>query len=198
MDGSNIEIPCECGCGVRFLKYDDRHRERRFIIGHNRPVVRKIAQQICKVCGIEYERSLSHSNRGKNTYCSNQCRAKDTASWNSGELNKNWKGGISGVASLRWAPEYRIWQKTVFQRDRFLCIICESPNTHKNPLHAHHIVPWSIAEELRFEISNGMTIHKECHQLLHKLIRGLHNGRQDSKRERSGKRKDEGTARASH
>lgn len=32
----NPEIACECGCGVKFQRYDGSGRPRRFITGHNR------------------------------------------------------------------------------------------------------------------------------------------------------------------
>ena len=32
---NNPSIPCECGCGVVFPKYDSSRRPRRFVSGHN-------------------------------------------------------------------------------------------------------------------------------------------------------------------
>lgn len=35
IDEDNLEIACECGCGVTFLKFDSANRPRRFLAGHN-------------------------------------------------------------------------------------------------------------------------------------------------------------------
>jgi 5-methylcytosine-specific restriction endonuclease McrA len=55
----------------------------------------------------------------------------------------------------KWAAEVR---------KRFpVCCICASPDD----LAAHHVLPWEQWPELRGEISNGLTICRACHQLIH-------------------------------
>jgi hypothetical protein len=32
---ANHQVPCACGCGETFLRFDDHGRPRRFVSGHN-------------------------------------------------------------------------------------------------------------------------------------------------------------------
>lgn len=79
----------------------------------------------------------------------------------SGENHYNWKGGITTVnEKLRKSHSYKIWRQAVFLRDGYCCIWC---NSTKN-IEADHIKPFSIFNNLRFEVSNGRTLCKECHK----------------------------------
>lgn len=83
---------------------------------------------------------------------------------NRGEKHYNWKGGITPLRVRVWhSPEYKLWRKSVFQRDDFTCQLCEKSG--KN-LQANHIKKFSDFPELRFEISNGITLCKECHKFI--------------------------------
>jgi len=70
----------------------------------------------------------------------------------------------------RKSAEYKQWRKNVLKRDRYTCQLCHSKT---NKLHAHHIKSFAKHPELRFKISNGLTICEQCHIDLH---RGLDNG----------------------
>ena len=65
--------------------------------------------------------------------------------------------------SARRPSEHSKWAKLVKRRDK-ACVNCGSSDN----LEAHHIKPWKTFPELRFEISNGVTLCKECHKLAHK------------------------------
>lgn len=60
--------------------------------------------------------------------------------------------------------EYKKWRKDVMHRDNFTCQIC-----HKcgGKLQAHHIEHWATHPDLRYELSNGMTVCVPCHKALH-------------------------------
>lgn len=58
---------------------------------------------------------------------------------------------------------YDNWQKAVFERDNFTCRECKSD---KKKLHAHHIKSWEGYLELRYEVSNGLTLCSSCHRLV--------------------------------
>jgi hypothetical protein len=76
-----------------------------------------------------------------------------------GSENPCWRGGIS--REKRYLnPEYKEWQLMVFGRDNFTCQICKRRGGY---LDAHHILPWAIYPEYRYDINNGMTLCKECH-----------------------------------
>ncbi len=94
-----------------------------------------------------------------------------------GSKSHLWKGGITPLnALLRVSSLYKIWRETVFLRDNFTCqnINCEYCNNKiGKKLQAHHIKPFSLFPELRFDINNGITYCKEYHlnsKLLHKEI----------------------------
>lgn len=57
----------------------------------------------------------------------------------------------------------RQWREDVKKRDKYICRRCGS----KENLHAHHISPWRTSPELRYEISNGMTLYSSCHAIFH-------------------------------
>lgn len=56
-------------------------------------------------------------------------------------------------------PEYKKWRLAVKKRDRFKCVLCGS----KRRLVVHHIRRWADAPELRFVVTNGVTLCKLCH-----------------------------------
>lgn len=82
--------------------------------------------------------------------------------WQIGPRNPMWTGEYSQEEreKLRNTPEYKIWAKAVKVRDNFTCQKC---NTRGGILHSHHIKRFSQYPELRYEISNGITLCKECH-----------------------------------
>lgn len=72
---------------------------------------------------------------------------------------------------IRSSVEYRNWRTEVFKRDNY---ICQSCGKRGGDLQAHHIKRFSDYEELRLEISNGLTLCLECHKEIHK--KGDNNG----------------------
>lgn len=61
--------------------------------------------------------------------------------------------------------DYREWRKSVFERDNYTCQQCGSRKS--GTLNAHHIKDWKHYPELRYDVSNGVTLCKDCHQKLH-------------------------------
>lgn len=81
---------------------------------------------------------------------------------NSGPKHYRWKGGTTFAnQKIRMSPEYRVWRKSVFERDHFTCMQC---GTTKGPLNADHIKPFSTYPALRFTLSNGRTLCVPCHK----------------------------------
>jgi hypothetical protein len=79
-----------------------------------------------------------------------------------GEKNGNWQGGIAGLNSGRIkSARYKMWRREVFIRDSFTCQSCGEKNIY---LEAHHIQGYSKFPELRFVISNGVTLCQACHK----------------------------------
>lgn len=57
-------------------------------------------------------------------------------------------------------PAYEEFRKSVLKRDKFTCQMCKQ----KKKLNVHHIVKWSSASSLRFDVSNGITLCQNCHK----------------------------------
>jgi len=79
-----------------------------------------------------------------------------------GCLHPCWKGGITPEnVKLRTSPQYKEWRKAVWKRDSYICLICGQPG---KKLNAHHKVSWKDSRELRYDVSNGMTLCTDCHR----------------------------------
>jgi len=61
-------------------------------------------------------------------------------------------------------PKHIDWAKKVKKRDDFICQICGATNTYLN---SHHCNSWDTFENQRFDIDNGITLCRECHENFH-------------------------------
>jgi 5-methylcytosine-specific restriction endonuclease McrA len=66
----------------------------------------------------------------------------------------------------RYTLEYKRWRFDVYLRDNFTCQMCG--DKRGGNLQAHHIKPFADYPDLRFEVSNGITLCKKCHNQLHR------------------------------
>ena len=83
-----------------------------------------------------------------------------------GENSPNWKGGVSSENQIiRHSSDYKEWRTAVFKRDDHTCQKCKKRG---GTLNAHHIEGYNFNPELRTEISNGITLCKDCHQNFHR------------------------------
>lgn len=81
-----------------------------------------------------------------------------------GENNGNWKGGKTSWRALVYQSSvYKNWRTSVFKRDGYTCQMC---NVHGGNLQAHHIHPIRDHKNdlLIFDINNGITLCKKCHE----------------------------------
>ena len=79
-----------------------------------------------------------------------------------GESHHNWKGGITPIRKkMYYSDEYKIWRKSIFERDNYTCVWCGKRGVELN---ADHIKPWCDYPELRFDINNGRTLCLDCHR----------------------------------
>ena len=84
----------------------------------------------------------------------------------SGSKAPNWKGGLTPIKeAIRNSANHKNWRISVFQRDNYTCQKCgaKSGNGKKVVLNAHHIKEFSLYPDLRFEVSNGITLCEPCH-----------------------------------
>jgi len=90
-----------------------------------------------------------------------------------GEKSVLWKGGIYKTNNeLRRSGFYKTWQQQVYKRDNYTCLACGATD---KKLNANHIKKFSDYPELRFVVSNGITLCEDCH----KIVTGKENEYED-------------------
>lgn len=92
-------------------------------------------------------------------FCANEAR--------SGENNPRWNSSYTDEERRlkRNTPMYREWRITVYKRDHYTCQCCSK--NRKTKYHAHHLQGYNWCPELRYDISNGVTLCEECHENFH-------------------------------
>lgn len=88
-----------------------------------------------------------------------------------GDKGSGWKGGIStDNQRARASAALRDWRAAVFKRDNYTCQKCGARHLKsvRPVLQSHHLKPFSTHHDLRFEVSNGLTVCKPCHKEIHR------------------------------
>jgi hypothetical protein len=99
--------------------------------------VRQTGKRIPKETRIR----MSESKKGSKSYC--------------------WLGGKTKLNQIiRNSVQNKLWRESVFSRDDFTCICCKRRGIR---LQAHHIKQFAFYPELRFDVNNGITLCKDCH-----------------------------------
>ena len=85
---------------------------------------------------------------------------------NRGENHSSWNPNLTDDdrEKSRNCPELTKWRKAVLEHDNDTCQKCKVKG---GELEAHHILPWALFPELRFEVENGITLCKTCHDRYH-------------------------------
>lgn len=95
----------------------------------------------------------------------------------SGEMQKLISAGHQKVSSENWngfrkqaterergSNQWKSWRLAVFQRDGFCCISCGDKGSKSSFLEPHHIKKKSKNPEMMYEVSNGVTLCRDCHR----------------------------------
>jgi len=116
----------------------------------------------CLQCGKEYEEDGCTAD--KRRFCSNTCFSKWREINLRGKNNPNWRDGITTKNQIiRTSKEYKDWKTAVFKRDNYTCQFC---GVRGGKLNAHHILSFKDYPEYRFNVDNGITHCKECHNII--------------------------------
>jgi hypothetical protein len=98
-----------------------------------------------KISQVQLGKSRKHAKQFK----------KGFSPWNKGKGTK-----CKEQQLIRASLEYRLWRKSVFERDNYTCIWC---GIRGGELQADHIKPFALFPELRLAIDNGRTLCRSCH-----------------------------------
>jgi 5-methylcytosine-specific restriction endonuclease McrA len=98
---------------------------------------------VCKICEITFEHNIKNTEKCKGCKKINYKHPRNY--------------GREETKSVKW-------KKAVKLRDNNECQEC---HTKPQIVHAHHIKSWSKYPELRFDISNGITLCEPCHKAKH-------------------------------
>lgn len=122
---------------------------------------------VCCNCHIQYYKKDGGSRDKNRKYCSFECyqatrpKKKEPTGYAYGIRNGNWSGGLTNKNKLiRKSGKYKLWRTSIFERDSYTCQSCHISGVSLN---AHHIKSFSNFPELRFELSNGLTLCERCH-----------------------------------
>jgi hypothetical protein len=146
-----------------------RDKKGRFIKGHAVPDRWKENLIVCNL-GKQHHLGYKHSYKARPN-------AKGRTVWNKGKpvlktRGKNhwkWKGGITEINhKIKLSLEYKLWRKSVFERDNYTCQVCKYKShtsiNNKSDIQVHHIKPFAYFPNLRLEITNGITLCISCHR----------------------------------
>lgn len=125
-----------------------------------------IVEAECDCC---HKRSNVHYNNYCNTIHDGKhyCRECSLAILNSKELNKNWNPNLTDEDrnDRRKTKEYKIFVQCVLARDEYTCQFCKQ-NKNRN-LEVHHLDSYNWCKDRRLDVSNGITLCKNCHKNFH-------------------------------
>lgn len=109
----------------------------------------------------EWLRKQSESHKGQHSSPETEIKRGQRLSPQT-EFKELIPGGVSSEdMRLRNSPEYRYWRSAIYKRDDYTCQKCR---VRGGRLEAHHINSFATHPELRFEVSNGISLCKSCHR----------------------------------
>ena len=109
---------------------------------------------------------ISKSNLGQKRDQETIEKIKIARSKQIGEKCPGWKGGITlTIKNIRNCDYYKKWRILVIERDNHTCQKCKLNGMR---LEVHHIIAVYERLDLICDLSNGITLCKECHNKFHK------------------------------
>ena len=90
---------------------------------------------------------------------------KENPDFMKGKNSPNWIENRTKIKHLevRNNPEYKQWRIKILNKDNYRCMICGE--IKKGEMIADHVFSFTKYSRLRYEIENGQTLCRECHQI---------------------------------
>lgn len=117
---------------------------------------------ICS-CGNEHHTTFDNFRTSKRCY---ECRNKAIGEKKKGVLSNWYNPNLTGEERIknRYDENYRVWRKSVFERDDYTCKCC---SVKGGILNAYHLDGFHWNVERRYDLTNGITLCNECHRDFH-------------------------------
>lgn len=129
--------------------------------------------KFCQHCGkvFSHKRKRPYVVFQRQKFCSKAC-ADVGGVRHSGPDNGNWNGN---PRRKHRESKHAAWARNVISRDGGKCAQCGS----KESLHAHHVKPYKEHPEIRWDVSNGLTVCAPCHWKIHAVDKanGVNSGK---------------------
>lgn len=117
-------------------------------------------------CGKFVIINSTHLRRNNNKTKSCGCLNKEINQYKSGKNHPRYNASLTDEDRIRKHKLLKClnWSKSIFKRDNYICQTCNQLGGHLN---AHHIDGWDWCKERRFDLTNGITLCKNCHINFH-------------------------------
>jgi len=152
---------------------DSNKRNRQYPTGPDHPRWKGGERsKVCPHCKVRFDWSgQPHQTWLKQIFCSKPCADKGGLR-HSGENHPNYKAD-GRKRTLR--GKHSAWARAVLSRDKATCQHCGISGVE---LHAHHVKLFADFPDLRWEVSNGLTLCYKCHWNLHTALtaNGVNSG----------------------
>lgn len=113
--------------------------------------VKKRILKKCCYCNNAFERVTSSASRSTKSYCSIKC------------YRNFLKENRVIPNNITFSAEYKEWRLKVYKRDQYRCKMPGCNSTSKD-IAAHHIFPKKLYPEKQFDLENGITLCRKCHE----------------------------------
>lgn len=183
---AQLEQPplCACGCGAPTHWARSKYRWAKYCEGHYRVdapyksqkwlieqyiTLKRGVPDIAKECGVDISTVIKQM---KKHGIDRRDASAAHIGTQAGANNPAWKGGTTPERqSLYKTQEWKALIKSVYARDAFKCQRCKQgvSGKGKRAAAAHHIKSWAEHPDLRRELSNLVTLCRECHLWVHSL-----------------------------
>ena len=123
-------------------------------IARKRDTQAKRMEKVCLGCSAPFK--IRQASKTDQQFCNRVC----FSTWNTGENNPSWQGGITGQDASERNRFGKTMLRLVFERDNYTCQSCFKSG---GDLHVDHILPWATHPYRRFDLDNCTTLCVPCH-----------------------------------